>query len=85
MAKVMLDQKSRMSRFDSHADVAEVMTKIFIIFAIFVMLVASYAIYSQLNTPMILADQPDFMVSPDFADYMHRQGSGMVFNEMDVQ
>ncbi len=73
----MIDQKSRMSRLDTHADISEVMLKLALIFTIFIMLVSAYAVWQTLGDV-----EPELMVSPDYAGYMQRYNGGMVFNDM---
>ena len=71
----------------SMVQIESAVKKVVILSAMFSVSALALAIVltSGVNASVANADQPDFMISPDFADYMHRYGNGMVFSDMDTQ
>ncbi len=84
--KVMIDQKSRISRFEDTHDIGEIITKLGIIGLVFTLIISAWAIYNTMPEPPRVEDYKiGLMVSPDYESYMHKYRDGMVFNEMDAE
>jgi hypothetical protein len=88
MKLLNFDQVPRVRALEEKAIIREFLTRAliaFILFAIMATAVTLHAIESVQASAIAQADQPDFMLSTDYLDYMHRYGTGMIFNDQDME
>jgi hypothetical protein len=78
----IIDYKGRMSRLDDSLQVTEFLTRALIAFLIFAI---AALLFTLLVTPPMANGTDEFMVSPDYQSYMHKQGGGWIFNDMEVE
>ena len=90
MSIIMKDQAGKrwMKESSPYADTGKTKIKSKLTRAALVYIAAVSFVLLGNSVTSVSADtvrQDDFLVSPDMNEYMHKQGHGMIFNDMDMQ
>jgi len=81
----MHDQAPRQRRLDDRSIITSALKKTLGVLIAFVIAAAVFTLITPAATESFgPVGQTDFLVSPDMQNYMHKQGHGMIFNDMDM-